>query len=151
MPRMRLGVALLVPPPFDREVDTLRRAAGDGSLGRIPPHLTLVPPVNVRDEQLGDALDVLKAAAAATKTFTAELGPVSTFHPDTPTLYLAVGDGVDAVHTVRERVFVPPLARKLTWPFVPHVTLADEMEEPRLHAAVDALRDYRAAVTFDRV
>ncbi len=65
MARVRLGVALLVPPPFDTEIDGLRRALGDGALGRIPAHLTLVPPVNVREERLGEALAALRRAAAA--------------------------------------------------------------------------------------
>src|SRR5438876_11352846 len=112
MPRVRVGVALLVPPPVDREIDALRRACGDGALGRIPAHLTLVPPVNVRDDRLHDALDVLRGAAAATRPFVVELGPPATFLPDSPTLYLAVtGDGVETVDALRERVFVEPLAR----------------------------------------
>ncbi len=52
------------PPPLAEEIDGLRRAFGDRSLGRVPPHLTLVPPVNVAEGDLGQALAVLRAAAA---------------------------------------------------------------------------------------
>ncbi|MGH9185045.1 MAG: 2'-5' RNA ligase family protein, partial [Acidimicrobiales bacterium] len=79
------------------------------------------------------------------------LGPVATFHPDTPVVYLAVGSDVDALRNLRDRVFTPPLARPLTWPFVPHVTLADEMVSDRIEAVVAALADYRARVVVDRV
>ncbi|MHB8670136.1 MAG: GNAT family N-acetyltransferase [Acidimicrobiales bacterium] len=203
MPRLRLGVALLVPAPFDREVDALRRAVGDGSLGRIPAHLTLVPPVNVRDDRLADAMDVLRDAAASTRPFALALGPPATFHPDTPVLYLpatdptptstrqpatgpavqpatgpavqpatgpavqpATGPAVQPatgpagrpptgqpgpVFRLRDLVFRPPLARRLTWPFVPHVTLAEELAPDRLVAAVAVLSSYRLTVTFDRV
>ena len=58
-------MALLVPEPVAAEVDGLRRALGDGSLGRIPPHLTLVPPVNVAEDDVPKALSVLRQAAAA--------------------------------------------------------------------------------------
>src|SRR5437867_1954584 len=106
MVRLRLGVALLIPPPVDRAIDALRRALGDGSLGRIPAHLTLVPPVNVRDDRLGDALDVVRAAAASTRPFAVMLGPPATFLPDTPVVFLPVGgiggDG-GAVHALRDR------------------------------------------------
>ena len=139
---MRLGVALLLPAPLDAEVDGLRRALGDGSLGRIPAHLTLVPPVNVREDRLAEALAVLRAAGAATRPFTVTLGPPASFLPDSPTLYLAVGDGAH-VRALRDRVFVDPLARPLTWPFVPHVTLADEAGPARIDAALAALSDYR--------
>jgi 2'-5' RNA ligase len=147
---VRLGVALLVPPPHDTEIDGLRRALGDGALGRIPAHLTLVPPVNVREDRLGEALAVLRRAAAATRPFTVTLGPPATFLPDSPTVYLAVGDA-DPVHTLRTRTFVDPLARALTWPFVPHVTLADDADPDRIPAALTALADYQVDITFARV
>jgi 2'-5' RNA ligase/GNAT superfamily N-acetyltransferase len=151
VPRLRLGVALIVPPPLDAEVDGLRRALGDGALGRIPAHLTLVPPVNVREDRLGEALAVLRRAAAATRPFTVGLGPPATFLPDNPTLFLAVTDGEAEVRALRDRVFVDPLARPLTWPFVPHVTLADEADPTRIDAARTALADYRVKVSFSRV
>ena len=126
MPKRRLGVALLLPPPFDREVDALRRACDDGALGRIPSHLTLVPPVNVREDAMSDALRVLRAASASVRPFTLQLGPPATFLPHNPTLYLAVsGPGADALVALRDRVFSEPLKRPLTWSFVPHVTIAD--------------------------
>ncbi len=52
---------------------------------------------------------------------------------------------------LRERVFREPLARPLTWPFVPHVTLADEADPGCIAAAQAALAGYRTDVSFDRV
>lgn len=143
-------MALLLPPPIDAEVDGLRRALGDGTLGRMPAHLTLVPPVNVREDRLGEALAVLRTAATATRPFRLTLGPTATFLPDNPTLYLSVADD-GSVRALRDRVFVDPLARALTWPFVPHVTLADEADPDRIAAALPALADYRVQVRMDRV
>ena len=152
MPKARLGVALLVPPPLATEIDGLRRALGDGALGRIPPHLTLVPPVNVREDRLPDALAVLRAAAASARPLALVLGPPATFLPDTPVLHLGVaGDGLGALAALRDAVFREPLARPLTWPWVPHVTLADEARPDRIAAAIAALADYRVDVTFERV
>jgi 2'-5' RNA ligase/predicted N-acetyltransferase YhbS len=152
MPKRRLGVALLLPPPVDREVDALRRACDDGALGRIPSHLTLVPPVNVREDAMADALRVLREAGSSVGPLTLQLGPPATFLPDNPTLYLsASGPGSDLLLKLRDRVFVSPLERPLTWPFVPHVTIADEMDPHRITAAVEALAGYRATVRFERV
>ena len=148
---MRLGVALLMPPPLDREVDTLRRATGDGTFGRVPPHCTLVPPVNVIADRMPDALAVVRQAAAATRPIRVRLGPPATFLPKNPVLYLPLEEGAAAVVALRERVFAEPLARPLTWPFVPHVTVADEADPERIRAAQVALCDYRAEATFDRV
>lgn len=151
MPRVRLGVALLLPPDAAAEIDGLRRGLGDGALARIPAHLTLVPPVNVREDDLGAALDVVRAAAAASRPLKLELGPPATFLPTNPVLYLEVGGDVEAVGTLRDAVFRPPLERPLTWPFVPHVTIADEAEPDRIAAAIAALGDYRLEVRIDHV
>ena len=148
---MRLGVALLRPEPVRTEIDGLRRALGDPTLPRIPPHLTLVPPVNVREDRMVDALAVLRAAAATTRPLHLVLGPPATFLPVNPTVYLDVAGDVDALHALRDRVFRAPLERTLTWPFVPHVTIADDLDAGRIPAALDALADYTAEIAVDRV
>ncbi|MBW3557167.1 MAG: GNAT family N-acetyltransferase [Actinobacteria bacterium] len=152
MPKRRLGVALLVPAPWAGEIEGLRRALGDGTLGRMPAHLTLVPPVNVREDRLDDALAVVRAAARRAAPLTITLGPPATFLPDTPVLYLRVGGpGVAGIHRLRDEVFVEPLARSLTWSFEPHVTVADDAPPERIAAACAALADYSVEATFDRV
>lgn len=152
MARRRVGVVLPIPEPARTEIDGLRRALGDGALGRIPPHLTLVPPVNVRDEAVPDALALLREAAAATPPrLTLRLGPPLSFLPVNPVVYLLVAGMVDEVHALRERVFRPPLERDLSWPFVPHVTLADEADEDRIGDAMSALADYEIDVDIGAV
>jgi 2'-5' RNA ligase/ribosomal protein S18 acetylase RimI-like enzyme len=149
---MRLGVVLLIPPPLALEIDTLRRAVGDGTYGRVPAHVTLVPPLNVNEERMGDALRVLREAAAGARPFTIHLGAPSTFLPTNPVLYLpVVGEGRAAVFALRQWVFRDPLVRPLSWPFVPHVTIADEASPERIAAAEVALADYRAEIFFDRL
>lgn len=149
--RRRLGVAVVLDPPASDEVQGLRRAAGDPSLERIPPHVTLVPPVNVRGDDLGAALAVLRRAAATVRPLTLTLGRVSTFLPVNPVLYLAVGGDTDGLRVLRDAVFRAPLERSLTWPWVPHATLADGVPEERIAAALEAMGGYSAVVAVDRV
>lgn len=149
MARIRLGAALMIPEPLAGEVQGLRRACGDH--GAMAPHLTLVPPVNVRRDDLGEALTVLERAAAQTRPFTLTLGPPATFLPDNPVLFLRVGGDLQALFAFRARVFVGPLSRSLTWPFTPHVTICDSGEPGRLEAAVVALADYRVDFNVERV
>lgn len=152
MARMRLGAALLVPHPIAAEIEGLRRACGDGARSRVMPHLTLVPPVNVSESRLGEALALLRAAAAIASDLTLSLGPPASFLPDSPTLYLRVtGEQLGLLHAVRDALFKPPLERPLTFPFVPHVTLADDMAPDRIASAVSALRDFVVDVTFESV
>jgi 2'-5' RNA ligase/GNAT superfamily N-acetyltransferase len=154
MARLRLGVVVLVPRPTAFEIDGLRRGCGDTALGRVPPHITLVPPVNVSQTRVPEALSLLRRAASQLEPFELALGPVTTFAPDSPTVYLAVGgaeDGLASLHRLREAVFEAPLHRELSWPFVPHVTIADEAGPERITAAVHALADYHATITIRAV
>lgn len=154
MARHRLGVVLLVPEPFAVEVDGIRRALGDGALGRIPSHVTLVPPVNVRDDELAAAFDVVHQAAAACPPLELRLGPVVSFAPVNPVAYLKVSGEVPAQASLvrlKDDLHAGPLDRPEDWPFVPHVTVADDLPEDRLVAAQVALSELSVDVTFERV
>ena len=147
-------MVLLVPEPWSIEVDGIRRALGDEALARIPSHITLVPPVNVRDEDLPAAFDVLHAASAACPPLDLTLGPVASFTPVNPVAYLAVsGDPAARSDLIglKDALHAGSLDRPEDWPYVPHVTVATELAEDRLLASVAVLADYRADVRFERV
>jgi 2'-5' RNA ligase/GNAT superfamily N-acetyltransferase len=146
MPRRRLSVVLLLPRPVADEVDGLRRALGQ--LGPVAPHVTLIPPVNVPEHGLGAALAVVRGAAAATGPLTLALGPVRTFLPVNPVAYLPVDGPVEAL---LERVHTGAFGRPLAHPFVPHVTVAEDLPEDRLAAAVIALSELERTVVVDHV
>src|ERR1700678_352658 len=150
--RHRLGVALLLDPPGSLEVDGLRRALGDTALAAVPAHLTLVPPVNVRADELGQALEVLRSAAGDQRgPIVVDLGPVTTFMPATPVVYLAVGGpDMDRLARLRSAVVAGPMLRPDRWPWVPHVTLTDDAPAERIDAALAALFSYKTTTTFDR-
>jgi 2'-5' RNA ligase len=133
------------------EVDGMRLALGESERERIPPHLTLVPPVNVREDRMAAAHQVLRDAASDTKPLRLTLGPPETFLPDNPVLYLGVHGDVDGLLALREAIFVEPLQRPLSWPFVPHVTMADGIQPYRIEAGLKALSFYERDVTFEAV
>jgi 2'-5' RNA ligase/GNAT superfamily N-acetyltransferase len=144
-------VVLLLPEPVGSAVDVLRRALGADDVERLPSHLTLVPPVNVGDDDMGSGLDLLRDAAERTSPFLLKLGPPRTFLPTNPVLFLEVGGDASPVDKLRDKIFRPPLERNLTWPFHPHVTLLDNGDEAKIRAAVDALADVRFECVIDRV
>ena len=154
MARQRLGVVLLVPQPLATQIDGVRRALGDGALARIPPHITLVPPVNVAERDLPRAFALVRTAAAATAPLALRLGPVATFAPVNPVAYLEVGGEpqvLDAVERLRTACLQGPLERSTEHDFVPHVTVADDLDEARLAGVVRMLADFAVETTFDRV
>lgn len=154
MARQRLGVVLLVPQPLATQIDGLRRALGDDAFGRIPPHVTLVPPVNVTERDLPVALEVVRRAAAATPTLALTVGPVATFHPVNPVAYLSVDgddDQIEALTHLREACLAAPLDRPQDHEFVPHVTIASTLDDERLAAVTAVLTDLVVHVAIERV
>jgi 2'-5' RNA ligase/GNAT superfamily N-acetyltransferase len=133
-------------------VDGLRLALGDQTLERIPPHLTLIPPVNVPAHRFDEAVSVLRRAAAAQRgPLALSFGAPRSFLPDNPVLYLPVGGDLGRLAALREALFVPPLFRSLSWPWVPHVTLLDNGDPERIRAAQVVLNRFAALSSFDRV
>ena len=119
-------------------------------MARIDPHITLVAPLNLRDDDLPGALALLRrAAAAAPARIEVTLGPVGTFAPTNPVLYLQVSGDLAALGALRERVHAAPLQRPSQWPWVPHVTVADDA----LHIpeALVALGAFALAVPAERI
>jgi len=152
-PKHRLGVALVLDPPVAVEVQGLRRALGDGSLEQVEPHITLVPPVNVRAGDLALALDVLRSAAYRQRgPLELALGPVATFWPVSPVVYLSVaGPGLADLARLHEAVAGGPLQRPARWPWAPHVTVCDGAGEDLIAASQLVLASYAAVVSLDRV
>jgi 2'-5' RNA ligase len=151
-PRRRLGVALLLDPPIADEINGLRRGLGDRSLGRIDAHVTLVPPVNVRGDEVEVALEIVRAAARdCGRPFSLILGPPGTFAPANPVVHLPVSGDVAPLRRLRDATFAGPLQRTLSWPWVPHVTLADDADPASIAPTLAALASYQVVTLVDRV
>jgi 2'-5' RNA ligase len=149
--RRRVAVALLLPEPWATEVDGVRRALGDGALTDVAPHITLVHPVNIREEEVPAACALLRSVAGSTEPFTVRIGPPGTFEPVTPTAYLAVGGEVDVVHRLYRDLRAAPFVRPSVHDFVPHVTISNDCPPERMAAAMAALADYAVDVELTTV
>jgi 2'-5' RNA ligase len=149
--KLRLASALLISGSVADEINGLRRACGDALVGRVDPHITLVEPINVREEALDEVQSILRDSAARSARMKFTLGPAASFAPDSPVLYLAVAGDLEELAALRTAVRTGPLAREAVWPFVPHVTIGTDLSDTRLDAGVRALADYRATLTLTHV
>jgi 2'-5' RNA ligase len=136
-----LTVQLQISPPAATEVDTLRRASGDPSYGHSLPHCTLVPPQQVAAVDLPRALAILWDVAHATLGFSVRLGAAA-YWTQRRTLHFRLLEGEDRVKALRERVHVPPFRTDDKWPFVPHVTIAADIDATRAGIWTTALQGF---------
>jgi len=129
----------------------MRRALGVSPIERVSPHITLVPPINVVDDDVDAAIALVRRVASQEpSTLHAVIGPVATFHPITPVVYLRVaGPGVEAIHHMRDALDDGPLAQELSHEFVPHVTLNDLATPEQIDGALASMKDYIEAVPLD--
>ena len=153
-PRRRFTVSLVLTGDVAREIDGIRRGLGAAALERIAPHVTLVPPVNVREDRVDEACALVGEAAHDTAPLHLELGPPRSFFPAAPVVFLEVGGDLGPVGELRARLLdgplVPPHGREER-PFVPHVTLDQRIEPERIPAVLETLSAYRRAVTIEEV
>ena len=149
--RRHVAVALIVPAPVGTEIDVLRRALDDRQLGRIEPHITIIPPINLRDDALTEAMVLLDRVAARHASLPVSLGPVAGFGPGSRTRFLRV-DPWDAVTALHEDCWQGPFDRPRQRTFHPHVTIdIDGAPEHGDDPAAEILAGYSAEVTFDRL
>jgi len=151
--RRRLLVALTLAGRQAAEVDGLRRSLGGSGLGRIDPHLTLVPPVNVRTEDFDQVLRLIRSVAME-QPVEVRLGPARTFAPRTPVVYLDVAGDTARIADLRRRLVVAPLVPAVARherPFVPHVTIGGRVAAPRIAAALEMLAEFDLPATLSAV
>lgn len=153
--RRRLMIALLLEGEAATEVDGLRRALGAGDLARLAPHVTLVPPTNLRGDDIEEVLSCLEEIAATTRPLSATLGPIATFAPERPVVYLQVSGVTDELELLRRSAatgaLAPPPTREVRM-FVPHVTLAKgPTMAARAASVVEMLGSYVREVGLSRI
>ncbi|MBA2608829.1 MAG: GNAT family N-acetyltransferase [Actinobacteria bacterium] len=147
----RLGVVLLLPRHASTEIDGLRRALGVSPIERVPPHITLVPPINVAHDDLDNSVALVRRVASerAAKLHVV-VGPVDTFHPVTPVIYLRVsGPGLDTIRALRDALDTGALAHELSHEYVPHVTLNDLATPEQIDGALASINHYIEPIALD--
>lgn len=143
----RMAVAIPVPPPLEETLRHQRAESGDPLARSVPPHITLVPPLRVGDSDLDEVHRHLSAAAAATARFTIRLRGTDTFRPVSPVVFVPLVEGAPEVAQVEVRVRSGVLDGHRRFPFHPHVTLAQDVDDDSLDRAGAALADFDAVFT----
>ncbi|MGZ5400485.1 MAG: 2'-5' RNA ligase family protein [Nocardioides sp.] len=137
-----IGVAIALPEPWASDLQDYRSALGDETATLIPTHITLVPPVDLTEAQIGTAESHLAEVSAASEPFRIHLRGTGSFRPVSPVVFVSVVEGISPCETLAERVRQGPLAVPLQFPFHPHVTVAHHMPEDVMDRAFDELAGF---------
>ena len=139
-----LGVVVSVPEPWAQLRVEWRAKCGDPQATLVPPHVTLLPPTEV---PVGDRKAIsahLAGVAARHAPFDVYLAGTATFRPVSEVVFVAVERGMAECERIATDVRTGPLARPLTFPYHPHVTVAHDVPTDMLDMAAGGLSDLRA-------
>lgn len=142
-----IGVAIALPEPWASELQDYRTALGDDTATLIPTHITLVPPVELSEDEITAAETHLVDAASACDAFSIHLRGTGTFRPVSPVVFVSVVEGISQCEKLAGRVRQGPLTVPLQYPYHPHVTVAHHLPETVMDRAFDELAGFDC--TFD--
>jgi len=138
MGELNCAVVAYLPGPLGEFVDSLR--------GRLNPrfahwqaHVSILPP---RPLPAGpnQALAELREKCLLQEPFEAELSEVLTFWPANGVVYLSISTGSERLVALHELLNGGPLGWVEPYSYVPHVTIAQELDEAETRAALDVAR-----------
>jgi 2'-5' RNA ligase len=139
-----IGVAIGIPEPYTSELQGWRERLGDPNAADIPPHVTLLPPTELRTDDLAEVEEHLQIVALHHAPFTMHLRGSGTFRPISPVVFVPLVQGIGECERLEADVRSGPLAREVKFPYHPHVTVAHDVEEPLLDRAFFELASYDA-------
>lgn len=140
-----VGVSIPIPEPYAARLTRARAEVGDPLAHAVPPHITLLPPTEVADEDLARVEEHLAEVAARHGPFIIELAGTGSFRPVSPVVFVGLRTGVKECSRLQRAVNDDVLAQDLRFPYHPHVTIAHELDESTLDRAA------RSMGTFDAV
>jgi 2'-5' RNA ligase len=144
---LTIGVAVEIPDPWADELQAWREDFGDPLARAIPAHVTLLPPTAVPRPMLKSVVDHLEKVSTTLDDFELLLEGTDTFRPVSPVVFVRVAAGGQSCDVLQRAVRTGPLARDLTFPFHPHVTVAHHVDDGALDRAMITLAGFTAAFT----
>lgn len=144
-PSRTIGVAIAVPDPDGAYLRDCRASFGDPEAGRIPPHVTLLPPTEVAPGRLDAVVEHLASVARRFAPFTVRLRGTATFRPVSPVVFVQLVAGIAECEQLESAVRSGSLSRDLAFYYHPHVTVAHHLKDHALDAAAEALEEFEAA------
>ena len=139
-----IGVALSIPEPWATELQDYRTRL-DQSAALVPTHITLIPPTDVSEDDLGAVMEHLAKVAESGAAFVVQLRGTGTFRPVSPVVFVSLVQGISQTEELAAAVRSGPLDIDVEFPFHPHVTVAHHLSEEAMDQAFGDLADFDAS------
>jgi 2'-5' RNA ligase len=139
-----LGIVVPIPEPWAQLLVDWRAKVGDPQASLVPPHVTLLPPTEVPVADRAAISAHLAEVARAHPSFDMHLAGTGTFSPVSDVVFVAVARGIGNCELLANDVRQGPLARTLSFPYHPHVTVAHDVPADMLELAYSGLADLSA-------
>ncbi|MFI5426296.1 2'-5' RNA ligase family protein [Aeromicrobium sp. UC242_57] len=137
-----IGVSIAIPEPYGSLLRRKRAEFGDPLAETVPSHVTLIPPTEVRDDELEAVCASLERASVTLPPFTMKLRGTGTFRPVSPVVFVAVSQGISYTEMLAKCVRNALDSPEPEFPFHPHVTVAHNLDDASLDRAYDDLSDF---------
>jgi 2'-5' RNA ligase len=144
-----IGVSIAIPSPHAEMLQARRASFGDPLADSIPTHVTLLPPTDVTDDELTDAVKHLDEVATAGHPFRMVLRGTGTFRPTSPVVFVQVSSGIGECELLEKDIRRGPLDRPLDFNYHPHVTVAHHVPEESLERAFTELAGFECQFTVE--
>ncbi|WP_434991921.1 2'-5' RNA ligase family protein [Arthrobacter sp. Ld5] len=138
-----VGITLPIPEPLAGTLELWRASFGDPMAAVVPPHITLITTTPATDWDR--TIDHVRAVARHQAPFTVRLRGTGSFRPVSPVVYLRLMEGFDECVDLHARLQAGPLERELDFPFHPHVTVAHDVSDAGMDAALEELGTFEAS------
>lgn len=127
---MKYGIAVF-PSKKLQDIANSYRKRYDTKYSMVPPHLTLKDPFEIKEENLGEIVNEIQRAADKSRPFKLKVIRYSSFYPVTNTLYMKVAENSE-LKALQEKLNSGLLEEEREHPFVPHITIGQEMNYDEL-------------------
>ncbi len=144
-----IGVVVPVPEPWAQLLVDWRGKCGDPQASVVPPHVTLLPPTEIPLSSRPAVAAHLASVAREHPPFEMHLSGTGTFQPVSDVVFVTVARGIGNCELLADAVRTGPLARSLSFPYHPHVTVAHDVPPDMLDLAYSGLADLSAAFRVD--
>jgi 2'-5' RNA ligase len=131
----RYALVAYLKSPAGEFVENLRRELHP-DLPHMPAHLTILPPRPLRGSETA-ALQALERICGAEEPFEVSLGPVETFIPVTPTVFIRIDGSAEHMADLHRKLNIAELHFQEEWPYIPHLTIVKMGSEPPAQAAFE--------------